>query len=127
VTITRAPAGTVRFQEPCCAAGDTNLGYQTFLNGTRVSTIVVDTGQAVTNSIDYVGTSLSFPEIISGRIRAPIRQVQSFRRGLRALTPRLFGIRRLGRLSDGESSFQQKPLFWSCRIALHKAYLITGS
>jgi hypothetical protein len=37
--------------------GDTDLGYQTFLNGTRVSTIVVDTGQAVTNSIDHVGTS----------------------------------------------------------------------
>jgi hypothetical protein len=36
--------------------GDTDLGYQTFLNGTRVSTIVVDTGQAVTNSIDHVGT-----------------------------------------------------------------------
>ena len=35
-------------------AGDTNLGYQTFLNGTLVSNIVVDTSQVATDTIDYV-------------------------------------------------------------------------
>jgi len=33
-------------------AGDTNLGYQTFLNGTLVSNIVIDTSEAATDTID---------------------------------------------------------------------------
>jgi hypothetical protein len=37
-------------------AGDTNLGYQTFLNGTLVSNIVLDTSQVATDTIDYVAT-----------------------------------------------------------------------
>jgi hypothetical protein len=37
-------------------AGDTNLGYQTFLNGTLVSSIVIDTSQVATDTIDYVAT-----------------------------------------------------------------------
>lgn len=37
-------------------AGDTNLGYQTFLNGTLVSNIVLDTNQVATDTIDYVAT-----------------------------------------------------------------------
>ena len=37
-------------------AGDTNLGYQTFLNGTLVSNINLDTSQAATDTIDYVAT-----------------------------------------------------------------------
>jgi hypothetical protein len=46
---------------------------------------VLDTGQAVTNSIDYVGTSLSFPEIISARFRAPVRGAASIVMVLNAL------------------------------------------
>jgi hypothetical protein len=37
-------------------AGDANLGYQTFLNGTLVSNIVIDTSQVATDTIDYVVT-----------------------------------------------------------------------
>jgi hypothetical protein len=37
-------------------AGDTNLGYQTFLNGTLVLNIVIDTSQVATDTIDYVAT-----------------------------------------------------------------------
>jgi hypothetical protein len=37
-------------------AGDTNLGYQTFLNGTLVSNITIDTSQVATDTIDYVAT-----------------------------------------------------------------------
>jgi putative transposase len=37
-------------------AGDTNLGYQTFLNGMLVSTIAIDTSQVATDTIDYVVT-----------------------------------------------------------------------
>ena len=37
-------------------AGDTNLGYKTFLNGTLVSNIVVDTSAVATDTIDYVAT-----------------------------------------------------------------------
>jgi hypothetical protein len=37
-------------------AGDTNLGYETFLNGTLVSNIVLDTSQVATDTIDYVAT-----------------------------------------------------------------------
>jgi hypothetical protein len=37
-------------------AGDTNLGYQTFLNGTLVSSIAIDTSQVATDTIDYVAT-----------------------------------------------------------------------
>jgi hypothetical protein len=37
-------------------AGDTNLGYQTFLNGTLTSNIVLDTSQVATDTIDYVAT-----------------------------------------------------------------------
>jgi len=37
-------------------AGDTNLGYQTFLNGTLVSTINIDTSQVATDTIDYLAT-----------------------------------------------------------------------
>ncbi len=33
-----------------------NLGYQTFLNGTLVSTIVIDTSEVATDTIDYVAT-----------------------------------------------------------------------
>jgi hypothetical protein len=37
-------------------AGDTNLGVATFLNGTLVSTIAIDTSQVATDTIDYVAT-----------------------------------------------------------------------
>jgi hypothetical protein len=37
-------------------AGDTNLGLQTFLNGTPVSNIDIDTSQVATDTIDYVAT-----------------------------------------------------------------------
>jgi hypothetical protein len=37
-------------------AGDTNLGYTTFLNGTLVSNIVIDTSEIATDTIDYVAT-----------------------------------------------------------------------
>ena len=37
-------------------AGDTNLGYQTFLNGTLVSAIDIDTSEVATDTIDYVAT-----------------------------------------------------------------------
>jgi hypothetical protein len=37
-------------------AGDTNLGYSTFLNGTLVSNIVIDTSEMATDTIDYVAT-----------------------------------------------------------------------
>jgi hypothetical protein len=37
-------------------AGDTNLGYQTFLNGTLVSNIVIDTSKPATDTIDYAAT-----------------------------------------------------------------------
>jgi hypothetical protein len=37
-------------------AGDTNLGYKTFLNGTLVSNIVLDTSNVATDTIDYVAT-----------------------------------------------------------------------
>jgi len=37
-------------------AGDTNLGVTTFLNGTLVSNIVIDTSQVATDTIDYVAT-----------------------------------------------------------------------
>jgi hypothetical protein len=37
-------------------AGDANLGYQTFLNGTLVSNITIDTSQVATDTIDYVVT-----------------------------------------------------------------------
>jgi hypothetical protein len=35
-------------------AGDTDLGHQTFLNGTLVSNIAIDTSQVATDTIDYV-------------------------------------------------------------------------
>ena len=37
-------------------AGDTNLGIKTFLNGTLVSNIVIDTSSVATNTIDYAAT-----------------------------------------------------------------------
>jgi len=37
-------------------AGDANLGYTTFLNGTLVSNIVIDTSEVATDTIDYVVT-----------------------------------------------------------------------
>jgi hypothetical protein len=37
-------------------AGDTNLGYTTFLNGALVSNIVIDTSRVATDTIDYVAT-----------------------------------------------------------------------
>jgi uncharacterized protein YbcV (DUF1398 family) len=37
-------------------AGDTNLGFKTFLNGTLVSNIAIDTSQVATDTIDYVAT-----------------------------------------------------------------------
>ena len=37
-------------------AGDANLGYQTFLNGTLVSNIVLNTSQVAADTIDYVAT-----------------------------------------------------------------------
>jgi len=37
-------------------AGDTNLSYMTFVNGTLVSNIVIDTSQAATDTNDYVAT-----------------------------------------------------------------------
>jgi hypothetical protein len=40
-------------------AGDTILGYQTFLNGTLVSNIVIDTSGVATDTIDYVATDSS--------------------------------------------------------------------
>jgi len=33
-------------------AEDTNLGYQTYLNGTLVSNIVIDTSEIATDTID---------------------------------------------------------------------------
>ncbi len=33
---------------------DTNLGYQTFLNGTLILNITIDTSQVATFTIDYV-------------------------------------------------------------------------
>jgi hypothetical protein len=35
---------------------DLNLGIKTFLNGTLVSNIVVDTSQVATDTIDYIAT-----------------------------------------------------------------------
>ena len=35
---------------------DLNLGYKTFLNGTLVSNIVIDTSSVATDTIDYVAT-----------------------------------------------------------------------
>ena len=40
-------------------AGDTNLGIKTFLNGTLVSNIILDTSQVATDTIDYVATDQS--------------------------------------------------------------------
>lgn len=37
-------------------AGDADLGYQTFLNGTLVSNIVIDACEVATDTIDYVAT-----------------------------------------------------------------------
>ena len=37
-------------------AGDTNLGLTTFLNGTLVSNIDIDTSEVATDTIDYVAT-----------------------------------------------------------------------
>ncbi len=37
-------------------AGDTDLGITTFLNGTLVSNIAIDTSQVATDTIDYVAT-----------------------------------------------------------------------
>jgi hypothetical protein len=37
-------------------AGDTNLDFKTFLNGTLVSNIAIDTSQVATDTIDYVVT-----------------------------------------------------------------------
>jgi hypothetical protein len=37
-------------------AGNTNLGLKSFLNGTLVSNIVIDTSQVATDTIDYVAT-----------------------------------------------------------------------
>ena len=37
-------------------AGDTNLELKTFLNGTLVSNIVLDTSAVATDTIDYVAT-----------------------------------------------------------------------
>jgi len=37
-------------------AGDANLGIKTFLNGTLVTNIVIDTTSAATDTIDYVAT-----------------------------------------------------------------------
>jgi hypothetical protein len=37
-------------------AGDTNLGYRTFLNGALVSNVVLNTSQIATDTIDYVAT-----------------------------------------------------------------------
>jgi hypothetical protein len=34
----------------------TNLGYKTFLNGTLVSNIMLDTSHVATDTIDYVAT-----------------------------------------------------------------------
>jgi hypothetical protein len=38
------------------ANGDRNLAYKTFLNGTLVSNIVLDTSAVATDTIDYVAT-----------------------------------------------------------------------
>jgi hypothetical protein len=38
-------------------AGDTNLGYQTFVNGTLVSNIVLDTSSVATDSAGLTATS----------------------------------------------------------------------
>jgi len=40
-------------------AGDANLGLKTFLNGTLVSNIVLDTSVVATDTIDYVATDTS--------------------------------------------------------------------
>jgi hypothetical protein len=39
-------------------AGDSNLGYQTYLNATLVSTIAIDTSAVATDTIDYVATDI---------------------------------------------------------------------
>ena len=42
---------------------DLNLGIKTFLNGTLVSDIVIDTTQVATDTIDYVATSPYRPRL----------------------------------------------------------------
>ena len=37
-------------------AADTNVGIKTFLNGTLVSNIIIDTSEVATDTIDYVAT-----------------------------------------------------------------------
>jgi len=49
-------------------AGDTNLGYKTFLNGTLVSNIAIDTSQVATDTIDYVATDQNGLTATSTRI-----------------------------------------------------------
>ena len=39
-------------------AGDTNLGFKTFLNGTLVSNIAIDTSQIATDTVAYVAAEL---------------------------------------------------------------------
>ena len=49
-------------------AGDTNLGYQTFVNGTLVSNIAIETSEVATDTIDYVATDSAGLTATSTRI-----------------------------------------------------------
>ena len=49
-------------------AGDTNLGYQTFLNGTPMSPIVIETSEVATDTIDYAVTDSAGLTATSTRI-----------------------------------------------------------
>ena len=60
-------------------AGDPNLGYQTFLNGTLVSNIVINTSQVATDTIDYVATDTAGLTSTSTRL---------IRKGTRAIVTR---------------------------------------
>jgi hypothetical protein len=49
-------------------AGDSNLGVKTFLNGTLVSNIVLDTSEVATDTIDYVATDTTSLTATSSRM-----------------------------------------------------------
>jgi hypothetical protein len=51
-------------------AGDANLGYQTFLNGTLVSNITIDTSEVATDTVQYVATD-------TAGLTAPARELSS--------------------------------------------------
>jgi Domain of unknown function (DUF5011) len=61
---------------------DLNLGIRTFLNGTLVSTIVLDTSQVATDTIDYVATDTAGQTSTSTRtfLIAPVDALSIARR-----------------------------------------------